>query len=89
MPLKIDTEQEEDGRWITEILDLPGVLTYRSSREEAIMSVQALALRVLADRIEHCENGPRMLARVAKSTGLSPEDLCYLLYRFENQMLKL
>lgn len=58
MPFKIDTEQEEDGRWIAEILDLPGVLSYGSSREEAIMRVQTLALRVLADRIEHGENVP-------------------------------
>ncbi len=58
MPFRIDTEQEEDGRWIAEILDIPGVLVYGSSREEAIVRVQTLALRVLADRIEHGENVP-------------------------------
>ncbi len=58
MPFRIDTEQEEDGRWIAEILDIPGVLAYGSSREEAIVRVQTLALRVLADRIEHGENVP-------------------------------
>jgi predicted RNase H-like HicB family nuclease len=49
---KIDTEQEEDGRWIAEIVDLPGVLAYGSSQEEAIAKVEAIAFRVIADRID-------------------------------------
>ena len=53
MPLTIETEQEEGGRWIAEVLDLPGVLTYGQTRQEAIDRAQALALRVLADRLEH------------------------------------
>ena len=49
---KVETELEADGRWIAEILDVPGVLTYGATEKEAIASAQALALRVLADRIE-------------------------------------
>ncbi len=52
MPLNIEIEQEQDGRWITEVLELPGVMAYGRAREEAILKVQALTLRVLADR-EH------------------------------------
>lgn len=48
MKLQIETEQEEDGRWIAEVLDIPGALVYGQT-EEAIARVQALALRVLAD----------------------------------------
>lgn len=49
---KIETELETDGRWIAEIVDVPGVLAYGSTEKEAMASAQALALRVLADRIE-------------------------------------
>ena len=49
---KIETEREDDGRWIAEVLDLPGVLAYGNTEKEAITAAQALALRVLADRIE-------------------------------------
>jgi predicted RNase H-like HicB family nuclease len=55
MTFKVELEQEEDGRWIAEIPDLPGVLAYGSTAEEARSKAQALALRVLADRIEHGE----------------------------------
>jgi predicted RNase H-like HicB family nuclease len=48
--MKIEIEKEEDGRWIAEIPDLPGVLVYGDSRNEAISKAEALALRVLADR---------------------------------------
>lgn len=56
MRLTIETDQETDGRWLAEILEMPGVLTYGQSQEDAITRVQALALRVLADRIEHGEH---------------------------------
>jgi predicted RNase H-like HicB family nuclease len=46
---KIEIEQEIDGRWIAEVLDLPGVMTYGTSRDEAITRAQALALRVMAE----------------------------------------
>ncbi len=58
--LKIDLEQEVDGRWIAEIPALAGVLAYGKTREEAIASVEALALRVLADRLEHGEAIPSL-----------------------------
>jgi predicted RNase H-like HicB family nuclease len=49
---KVETEREDDGRWIAEVLDLPGVMAYGTTENEAVASAQALALRVLADRIE-------------------------------------
>ena len=55
MYLAVETEQESDGRWIAEIAQIPGALSYGSSREEAICKVEALALRVFADRLEHGE----------------------------------
>ncbi len=51
----VEVEREEDGRWIAEVPDLPGVMTYGASRDEAISKVKALSLRVLADRLEHGE----------------------------------
>jgi predicted RNase H-like HicB family nuclease len=56
--LKIEIEQEEDGRWIAEIPELPGVLVYGDSPDEARVKATALALRVIADRIEHGEPVP-------------------------------
>jgi predicted RNase H-like HicB family nuclease len=53
--LTIESEQEEDGRWIAEILELPGVLVYGTTQNIAIANVQALALRVIADKLEHGE----------------------------------
>lgn len=58
--LKIEVEREDDGRWIAEIADLPGVLAYGESREEAIERAKALSLRVMADRLEHGEEVPEM-----------------------------
>lgn len=59
--LTIELEHEADGRWIAEIATLPGTLCYGSSREDAIAHVQALALRVLAERLEHNEAPPDAL----------------------------
>lgn len=53
----IETEQEEDGRWIAEVLDLPGVLAYGATEQEAIANAEALAFRVIADRIEETKIG--------------------------------
>jgi predicted RNase H-like HicB family nuclease len=61
MKLVIELERENDGRWIADVPDLPGVLAYGISRDDAIAHAQALALRVLADRIEHGESGPTLL----------------------------
>lgn len=51
MIFTVEIEQEEDGRWIAEVVDLPGVLAYGQTPEEAQAKVQALALRVIADRL--------------------------------------
>jgi predicted RNase H-like HicB family nuclease len=61
MIFKVEVEQEEDGRWIAEVLELPGVMAYGPTPEAAISKVQALALRVVADRLEHGEAGPDLL----------------------------
>jgi predicted RNase H-like HicB family nuclease len=53
--LTIDLDREEDGRWIAEALDLPGVMSYGQSRDEAISSVERLAIEVITDRIAHNE----------------------------------
>ena len=60
VPMKIEIEKEDDGRWIAEIPDLPGVMAYGNSRNEAISKAEALALRVLADRLEHGEEIPEL-----------------------------
>ncbi|MGA8199260.1 MAG: type II toxin-antitoxin system HicB family antitoxin [Candidatus Sulfotelmatobacter sp.] len=52
MKFKIEFDREEDGRWIAEIPELPGVMTYGATKVEAEAAVEALALRVIADRIE-------------------------------------
>jgi hypothetical protein len=52
---KIELDREHDGRWIAEIRDLAGVLAYGVDKPEAVAKVQALALRVLAERLEHRE----------------------------------
>lgn len=61
MNFTIEYEQEEDGRWLAEVLELQGVLAYGETSEEAIARTQALALRVLADRLEHGEGAPELL----------------------------
>ena len=52
---KIELEQETDGRWVAEIESLSGAMVYGDTREQAIMNVEVLALRILADRLEHGE----------------------------------
>ena len=58
---RIEVEREEDGRWIAEVVELPGALAYGATQEEAIAHVQALALRVVADQLEHDEAGREYL----------------------------
>lgn len=58
----VEVERESDGRWIAEVTDLPGVMVYGDTREQAITRAQALALRVLADRLEHGEPIPQVQA---------------------------
>ena len=58
MNLKIEVEREADGRWIAEVLELPGCLAYGKTQADALAKAKALALRVLADRMEHGEPVP-------------------------------
>ena len=55
MTCHVEFDREEDGRWIATVPELPGVSCYGATRAEALASVEALALRVIADRIEHGE----------------------------------
>ncbi|HVY35373.1 MAG TPA: hypothetical protein VG960_13260 [Caulobacteraceae bacterium] len=58
--MHLEVEQEEDGRWLAEATGLPGVMAYGCSRADAIAKVETLALRVLADRLEHGERAPEL-----------------------------
>ena len=60
MSYRVEIEREEDGRWIADVLEIPGAMAYGASADEALALAQALALRVIADRIEHgeCPSGP-------------------------------
>lgn len=60
--MRIEIERETDGRWIAEAPELPGVMAYGATRKEAIRKAEALALRVIADRLEHGEDVPEMRA---------------------------
>ena len=57
---QVEIEREADGRWIAEVADLPGVLAYGQTREEAVRRAQALSLHVLAERLEHGESLPQV-----------------------------
>lgn len=58
MNFTIECEEETDGRWIAEVPQLPGVLSYGSTAEEAMVKAEVLALRAMAERIEHGESRP-------------------------------
>jgi len=60
MILSVETEHEVDGRWIAEIPQIPGVLAYGGTQREAVARAEALALRVLAERVEHGEPSPEI-----------------------------
>jgi predicted RNase H-like HicB family nuclease len=62
MHFTIEHEREEDGRWLAEVPELPGALAYGVTAQEAIAKVEALALRVLAERLEHDETGPQSIS---------------------------
>jgi len=62
MTFTVEYEQEEDGRWLAEVLELPGVLAYGQTSEESVAKAQALALRVLADRLEHGEGAHEFMS---------------------------
>ena len=61
MKFTVEFEREDDGRWLAEVLELPGVLAYGQTADEAIAKAQALALRALADRLEHGEGSPEFV----------------------------
>ena len=58
--MRVETEREEDGRRIAEVPELPGVMVYAETREEAVTRVEALALRVIADRLDHGDVIPEL-----------------------------
>lgn len=58
--MKVEVEQEEDGRFIAEVPAIPGALAYGQSQEAAVMAVEALVLRILADRLENGEASPEL-----------------------------
>jgi predicted RNase H-like HicB family nuclease len=60
--LRVEIEREDDGRFLAEVPALPGVMAYGQSRAEAVARAEALALRVLADRLEHGEQVPDLSA---------------------------
>jgi predicted RNase H-like HicB family nuclease len=62
MKFELECELEEDGRWLAEVPQLPGVLAYGASADEAMAKAEVLALRVLADRLEHGESRPHSIS---------------------------
>jgi predicted RNase H-like HicB family nuclease len=58
----VEVEQETDGRWIADVPELPGVMAYGATRDEAVRRAQVLSLRVLAERLEHGEPIPQVQA---------------------------
>jgi predicted RNase H-like HicB family nuclease len=58
--MRVELEQEEDGRWVADVIDLPVVLAYGATREEALAKAETLALRVIADRLEQGERAPEL-----------------------------
>lgn len=72
---RVEIEQEDDGRWLAEVVELPGVLAYGDTQAPAVSRVQALALRVIAERLEHGEAGPELLSisfNAARALGRVP-----------------
>jgi predicted RNase H-like HicB family nuclease len=64
MPLRVELDREDDGRWIADVPALPGCLVYGDTREAALSGALALALHVLAERIEHGEPAPELMHAV-------------------------
>jgi predicted RNase H-like HicB family nuclease len=62
MTFTVEYEREADGRWLAEVVELPGVLAHGGNSDEAIARAQALALRLLADRLEHGEGKPEFVS---------------------------
>lgn len=62
MDIRIECEREDDGRWLAEVPNLPGVLAYGVSADDAMAKAEILALRVLAERLEHGESRPHSIS---------------------------
>jgi predicted RNase H-like HicB family nuclease len=79
MNFTLECEQEDDGRWLAEVLDLPGALAYGGTKDGAMAKAEALALRVVAERLEHGEASPMAItisltaAASAKSMSAIPQ----------------
>jgi predicted RNase H-like HicB family nuclease len=58
--IRVEVEPEEDGRWLAEVPALSGALAYGRTRDEAVARVEALTLRILAERLEHGESTPEL-----------------------------
>ncbi len=58
--MTVEVEQETDGRWIAEIPAIPGAMVYGGTKSEAVSKVEALVLRILADRLDHGEEAPEL-----------------------------
>jgi predicted RNase H-like HicB family nuclease len=71
MNFTIEAELEEDGRWLAEVPQLPGVLAYGVTRDEAMSRAQVLALRVIAERLEHGEASPQSINISVPASGIS------------------
>ena len=69
MNFTIEHEREEDGRWLAEAPELPGVLAYGATADEAMAKAEVLALRVLAERLEHDETGPEPISIAIPTAG--------------------
>jgi predicted RNase H-like HicB family nuclease len=72
--LKVEFDRETDGRWIADIAALPGVMVYGKTRKQALTNVETLALRVIADRLEHGEAvSPIFFPNFSRATGPSSD----------------
>jgi predicted RNase H-like HicB family nuclease len=60
MKFNVEIEREDDGRWIAQVVDLPGAMAYGHTRDEAVARAEALALRILADRLDNGESLPTL-----------------------------
>ena len=58
--MRVEVEQEEDGRWLAEVSALPGAMSYGTTKKDAVAKVEALVLRILADKVEHGEDAPQI-----------------------------
>ena len=60
MKFNVEVDQEPDGRWLAEVVDLAGAMAYGSTRQQAVAKAETLALRIMADRLEHGEDIPEL-----------------------------